>query len=217
MLAPDAKDRAQSLRDGQRENALSLGAKFRVRRFYLDNGATRFTANRSDCFFSSGIKSFWVCGTNNKNFVANIVVNPDADRDPYSGLPLRPNMNQSFEYPVADAVIEFASQSGVWIDIAYSESEDISIGSIDATVSFSTPAVIAPLAPVVLTGTGAQLFPSDTGRRIMNLYADAAWEMSNAAMSIWFPMPAGHTRIENTAAVYARSSLGATVHRLGES
>jgi hypothetical protein len=157
----------QVLDRGQQQNAASFGPKFKVIRFYLDVAKSRYTNGSTDHVFGSGIKSFWVCNTNNRNFVANIVPNYRSDRKENSGLPLRYNMNQKFSEPINDACLEFAAQSGVWVDVAYSESEDISIGSSDISLTGSVSpdeGATYSMAKFSASLTPAVLLPASTSR-----------------------------------------------------
>lgn len=157
----------EDLISGQQANAASFGVKFKVIRFYLDNKRTRGTHGVTDHTFGSGIKSFWVCDTNNRGFEAKIVPNFKSDRNIDSGLPLRFNMNQKFSFPVDDACLEFEPQSGVWVDIAFSESEDISIGNTETSISGAVAVNEGDtLDCAKMTGstTVAELLPADSGR-----------------------------------------------------
>lgn len=120
---------------GQQISAATVGAKFKTIRFDLSTARSRYDQDTSANSFGSGIKSFWVSNTNNRDFIATIVPNFRQDRKQNSGLPLRFNMNQKFQAPVNDACLEFAAQADVWIEITFSESEDISIGNTDIELS----------------------------------------------------------------------------------
>lgn len=155
------------LDQGQQQNAASIGAKFKVIRFSLDTLRSRYTQGATDHTFGSGIKSFWVCDTNNRDFVAKIVPNYKNDRKENSGLPLRFNMNQKFSEPVDDACLEFSAQSGVWVDIAYSESEDISIGNSEITLSGTVSpneGATFTMAKNSATSSPQVLLPADSDR-----------------------------------------------------
>ena len=109
--------------------------KFRTKTFTLTSARDRRMLTQfTDHTFGSTIKSLWVCDWSG-SFTANLVLNHTVDRDIYSGLPLRKNMCVPLAIPVADACLEFVAQPGVTITIAYSDSEDIDIGSIVAEVA----------------------------------------------------------------------------------
>lgn len=117
---------------------LRTSPKFRVKRFYLDTALNRSMVTTSmPNAFGGVIKSFWVCDWSG-NFNANFVANHGVDRDLDSGIPLRKNQCLKFNIPAADACIEFDAQPGAWIDIAYSDTEDIDVGSIVAEVTAAT-------------------------------------------------------------------------------
>lgn len=146
--------------------------KFRIKRFYLDVAADRSQdQRRKDFTFGSVIKSFWVADWSG-NFTAKIVPNHTVDRDSNSGLPLRKNMCMPFPLPVADACIEYAAQAGAWIDIAYSDSEDIDISNVVAEVSSTSyPSTGSAHSSVVATCTGTiqEVFPANGNRVIGTL------------------------------------------------
>lgn len=130
------QERRDLLAKSAQAGLLNSAPKFEVKRFYLDNARSRTTppSTGSEHIFGSIIKSFWVCGWSG-DFSAKIVPNFAADRDLSSGLPLKQNLNMPFQVPAADACLEFSAQPGVWIDVAFSDSEDIQVGSVQASLT----------------------------------------------------------------------------------
>lgn len=213
-----------TLASGQQANAASSQAKFKVIRFYLDSTRSRYSTGVTDHGFGSGIKSFWVCDTNNRNFVAKLVPNYRGDRKEGTGLPLRFNMNQKFENPIDDACLEYTAQAGVWVDIAFSESEDISIGNSDITLSGAVSpneGATFTMAKVSAAAAAAVLLPADTSRLkaiIQHKTGGSVWIGSAADLAnvdyqnICLEVSAGML-VEwwNQGALYFRDALGTGV------
>ena len=165
----DTEERSRLIAKAAQEGLLKTSPKFKVKRFNLDEASTRFTQDgRVSHIVGSVVLSFWVCNWSG-NFTAKIVPNHEVDRDQDSGLPLRKNQNLSFAVPAANACIEYPSQPGQWIEIAYSDSEIIDVGTIVAELtststvregeSFNQQAItVAAVAPftVIFPATGAR-------------------------------------------------------------
>lgn len=218
------QERVNDLKQGQQENALSFGPKYRVIRFYLDSAADRFTVGVDSHFIGSGIKSFWVCNTNNRNFSAKIVPNPKSDRNKDSGLPLKYNMNISFAYPVHDACLEFSSQPGVWVEIAFSESEDISVGNSDVALSgkvspnegstYTSAKMSASTTPaILLAADDARLKAVVQHKSGSSIWVGSQADLNNADyQNICLELPAGSTtEIWTTGALYFRDNSSTAV------
>lgn len=166
-MTPD--ERAKLIARAAQLGLEKTSPKFKVKRFYLDQAANRYTADGSKSHvLGSVFISFWICNWSG-TFDAKIVPNHVVDRDADSGLPLRKNQNLTLEVPAADACIEYTSQPGVWIDIAYSDSEKIDVGTIVAELTststvregetFSQQAITVPAtAPfiVIFPATGSR-------------------------------------------------------------
>lgn len=108
--------------DGLRESVKKVSSAFKIKRFYLDTAASRndFQGNN---VYQFPFKSFWIVNTNNTGFVASMYVNPKVDGG--DALPLKPNMSIPFEYQQNGCALEWESQPGVWIDIAFAFNSDI--------------------------------------------------------------------------------------------
>lgn len=113
-----------------------MSAPFFTRRFYLDTVRTR-GQGRGGEFFVGPFKSFWVSATNKSSFSAELVINTRNNSD--RGLPLRLNQCQAFRAmgsKVDDACIEVpVAQPGVWVDITFSQDEELSVGSVAIDLS----------------------------------------------------------------------------------
>lgn len=128
------QERRQRLADLAQQGLGIVAPKFRVKRFYLTTKTNRTHKSVSEHIFGSVIKSFWVCNWSG-DFDAKLVPNFDSDKDLESGLPLRKNLNMALSIPAADACLEFDAQPGVWIEIAYSDLEDIDVKSVEASLT----------------------------------------------------------------------------------
>lgn len=213
-----AKKRREFIAKLAAESVENNSPKFRVKRFYLTNDRNRSLQGQNSHEFGSVIKSFWVCNWSG-NFTANFVGNHKYDRDFDSGLPLRKNMAQKFDVPVADACLEFTGQAGVWIDIAYSDSEDIQVGNVELSVSGkSSVDEGSTFTSQKMTATGAPtvLLAADGARKkavLQHKSGGSVWIGSQADLNdvdyqnICVEWPAGST-VEwwNTGALYFKGT-----------
>jgi hypothetical protein len=175
----DFLDKQNELQDGALFNATKKSPGFKVKRFYLDNLATRGDFNSNANAFLSSFKSFWVCDTNNKLFTAKMVVNPKGDTG--DALPLKFNMSIPFKYPVAGCVLEFPSQAGTWIDIAFGTDADITPGFSNVDVSGASRIDEGSSftdGGVALTSSAAPIFSANSNRK-------AGLVDNNTGVSVW--------------------------------
>lgn len=115
------------------------------------------------------------------------------------------------------AYLTWESQPGKSITLVFFTDAQFTSGSfLNQVVSGVDGSSVSPQTPVALTGTGAQVLPQDTSRTVANIYASDAWELSDSTETIWFPMPAGYSVIQNTAEIRGRSSYGANLAILVE-
>lgn len=152
--------------DGSRDNAQKFSSAFKKKRFYLDNAAYK-TDFQGENQFPFQFKSFWVVDTNNTSFVANMVVNPKGDGgDP---LPLRFNMSIPFKYRQNGCALEWAAQSGVWIDIVFAFDSDILPGysnqEIGGDVALNEGSAFVD-AGVSIANVGTQLLAAVSTRKV---------------------------------------------------
>lgn len=200
---------------------MKLGAPFFTRRFFLDNVRNR-AQNRGGEFYVGPFKSFWVSATNNSSFVAEIVINTTVNKD--RGLPLRLNQCQAFGEKTDDACIEVpVAQPGVWVDITFSQDEDLSVGSVVVALSgeVSIKEGSSHLsAKVTATNAGAELIPASDLRSkviLQNKGAESVWvgnltagELLNAEWKIICTEipPGGSLPWENPASLHGKTEFG---------
>lgn len=146
-----------------------------------------------------------------------ILMKPFSDSMNNDYIPLRKNAVLTFDRSINECYLKWSAQTGSEITLYFLTDAKFETGNTLTEVASSVDGnVITPEADLVLNMTPVELMPQDLERKIMNIYASADWEMSNSAQVNWFPVSSGYWKISNTAQVYARSSSGAVIKKLGE-
>lgn len=147
----------------------------------------------------------------------NIQLKPFSDSMQNDFVPLTKNSVLTFDKSINKCYLKNTAQSGASITLVFMTDANFNTGNTLTEVASSVDGnSIIPITTIVASSTPVQLVPQDLTRKILNIYSDAVFEISNAAQLIWFPMPAGYSKIKNTAQIYVRATAGANIQMMGE-
>lgn len=144
-------------------------------RFELDAPLSRYK-NRGGSHYVGPFKSFWVSKTNNSAFECNFLVDPTDESG--SGLPLRLNqcmtVGKGSDRKAEKGCIETKiAQPGVWIEITFSQNEEIDVGSVVVETSGAVQVVGGndySNDSYDVTNAAAVLLPADDQRSRAEIY-----------------------------------------------
>lgn len=177
-----------------------------IRKVTLDLSTARTSGNPYKAGFS--FKSLFVYQATDSSVEVNFQPFTDNSNDTF---PLLKNGVLNFDFPVKNAFLTWDAQSGKEMTLIFLLDGSYKAGSTLVEVSSSVDGnAISVPSQVTLNGTVGALVAQDLNRKVLNIYASGAWLIGPSSTGNFYPMPAGYSKISNTAAMYAKTT-GATV------
>lgn len=184
-----------------------------IRKIEIDLSTARDISNAHVVSFA--FQSVYVESATDSSVDLNIIPYNDNSNGEF---PLKLKDVLNFDIPIAKAGFTNSAQLNKKVYLCFILRGNFKSGSQLTEVKTSVDgSSISVLSPVVLTSTNALLIAENLNRTVLNIYADADFEISEGIGStVFYPLPAGYHTIRNTAAIYAKSSYGATIKMITE-